>query len=258
MAQIKPMGLSSRAFSVLIGFLVGILAIVLASNFIASDGMANFLLDRARPSYPFTIQNLMWLIFFTALGELWMHFKRANAEARQIEMGLLPEEQDIMLRSEDLGEIFKRLRGTGASDDFFLQRLATRTILQFQSSRSVDQSNSILNSSLELYQHEVDLRYNIIRYVIWLIPTLGFIGTVIGIALALGDAGAMDFGNPTAGMLAGVTDKLGIAFYTTLIALIQSAVLVLLQQVAQAKEEMALNKSGQYCLDNLINRLFEK
>jgi hypothetical protein len=35
-----------------------------------------------------------------------------------------------------------------------------------------------------------------------------------------------------------------------------SAVLVLIQHVVQAYEERSLNQAGQYCLDNLINRLY--
>ena len=48
---------------------------------------------------------------------------------------------------------------------------------------------SVLNSSLELYLHEIDLRYSIMRYLTWLIPSLGFIGTVMGIMFALQYAG---------------------------------------------------------------------
>ena len=41
-----------------------------------------------------------------------------------------------------------------------------------------------------------------------------------------------------------------------MIALIWSALLVLLQHIAQKKEEMALNQAGHYCLTNLINRIY--
>ena len=96
-----------------------------------------------------------------------------------------------------------------------------------------------------------------LRYLVWLIPTLGFIGTVVGIALALDYAGSNeDPQNPD--LLAEITGRLGVAFYTTLLALIQSALLVFALHIVQQKEEMALNLSGQYCLDNLINRLYEK
>ena len=140
---------------------------------------------------------------------------------------------------------------------FFLQRLITRCILQFQGSRSVDQANSLLNSSLELFQHELELKYNMLRYLMWLIPTLGFIGTIMGIADALDyAAGIDDPQDPT--LMKEITKRLGVAFYTTLLALLQSAVLVFALHIAQGREEMALNQSGQYCLDNLINRLYEK
>ena len=162
-----------------------------------------------------------------------------------------------MLRAQDLGSYYNRMRPVEGERTFFLQRLTIRCILQFQGSRSVSQTNSLLNSSLELFQHELELKYNMLRYLVWLIPTLGFIGTVVGIAFALDYAGSNK--DPHAPeLLAEITGRLGLAFYTTLLALIQSALLVFALHIAQGKEEMALNLSGQYCLDNLINRLYEK
>ena len=134
--------------------------------------------------------------------------------------------------------------------------MISRTIDQFRVSGNEDQAISVLNSSLELYMHEIDLRYSMLRYLTWLIPSLGFIGTVMGIMFALQYAGvpanaeADDF-------LYQVTSRLGVAFTTTLLALIMSAVLVLIQSLVQNKEERALNEAGQYCLDNLILRLGE-
>ncbi len=128
-------------------------------------------------------------------------------------------------------------------------------MLNFNLGQSVDQTNSLLNSSLELFLHELDLRYNMIRYITWLIPSLGFIGTVIGIMLALNYAG--DRANvESPEMLYQVTERLGVAFSTTLVALVMAAILVFLQNLIQGREENMLNKSGQYCLDNLINRLY--
>jgi biopolymer transport protein ExbB/TolQ len=53
-----------------------------------------------------------------------------------------------------------------------------------------------------------------------------------------------------------VTERLGVAFSTTLLALVMASILVFILNVVQGKEENALNKAGQYCLDNLINRLY--
>ena len=215
---------------------------------------------RARRN-PFTIQNLMWLLFFVGLGDLAVHFLRGSEELRQMGRNLLPEDEETMLRAKDLGDVYDRVRSAPLAEPTFLQRLIRRIVLQFQSSRSVDQSNALLNSSLELFQHEIDLKYNMMRYLAWLIPTLGFIGTVVGIALALNEAGNMPNLADQAALspwMKALTGKLALAFNTTLVALLLSAVLVFLMHVAQGREESALNRAGHYCLDNLINRLYEK
>ena len=206
--------------------------------------------------YPLTVQNIMWVVFFIGLGELFLRFSDGRAESAQVGLHLLPEDERTILRADDLKPIYARVRDLPGADARFLPRLIKRVILQFQLTRSVDQANALMNSSLELYLHEIDLRYNMLRYIMWLIPSLGFIGTVVGIALALAFAGKADFQDPT--LLSNLSDRLGVAFYTTLLALIHAAVLVALMHLAQAKEEKALNDAGQYCMDNLINRLYDK
>ena len=221
--------------------------------------IGNFMLDRYTEQfpYPFTIQNLMWLIFFVGCGELWVRHARSGHEIEQLGKGYLPEDHAAVLTSRDLVPIYEKAAVTADESVSFTQRLIMRCILQFQSSRSVSQSYSLLNASLELFQHELDLKYSMLRYLVWLLPTLGFIGTIVGIAFALDFAA--NFDNPQSpALLAELTGRLGVAFYTTLLALIQSALLVFALHIIQGREEAALNQSGQYCLDNLINRLYEK
>jgi len=218
--------------------------------------VGKFLVDRAAPYYPFTVQNLMWVVFAFGVGELIVRFIDGRREGSQLVLKFLPEDERTVLRATDLGGIYSNVKDSPRSEQLFLPRLIRRVVLQFQSNRSVDQANSLLNSSLELYMHEIDLRYNMLRYIMWLIPSLGFIGTVIGIALALNFAGETNPTDPA--LLKNLSEKLGVAFYTTLLALLQAAVLVFLMHLTQAREEHALNQSGQYCMDNLINRLYER
>ena len=91
-----------------------------------------------------------------------------------------------------------------------------------------------------------------LRYIVWLLPTLGFIGTIVGIVFALNAVGGYDIPQSPE-LMAELTGRLGVAFYTTLLAL-----LVFALHVIQVREETALNQSGQYCLDNLVNRLYVK
>jgi len=249
-----------RLIYALISLILGVFFILFLHFTLAGETesvAAQLLLDyrTSNTLYPFTVQNLMWLVFFFGLGELAARLQDSQIENRQLRSSYLPEDEKTMLRAQDLGPIYQKVRNTAGSDtELFLPRLIRRIILQFQGSQSIDQANSLLNSSIELYLHEIDLRYNLLRYIMWLIPSLGFIGTVIGISLALNYAGAADPNAPD--LLAELTQRLAVAFYTTLLALLQSVVLVFSLHVIQAKEEHCLNKAGQYCLDNLINRLY--
>lgn len=205
--------------------------------------------------FPFSVQVPMWIIFFVGLGELFARYVSARMEARQLTMNYLPEDERTVLVAEDLGSIYSELRTSPDLRRCFLPRLIDRCILQFQSSNSSDQSASLLNTSVEMFIHEVDLRYNMLRYICWVIPSLGFIGTVIGIGAALEYAG--DPKNAAAtNLLNTVTGLLAVSFEGTFLALVLASILVFLQNVIQSKEEHALNLGAQYCLDNLINRLY--
>jgi len=245
------------------GAVVGAIVVVVlhVSLPVAAPGresyMAAFLLDRGSDIYPLSIQVFMWVIFFVGIGDLWVRFQASRAAQDELLRHYLPEDDETVLVAEDLAGIYARvLDEPGFSRNEFLPRMIHKVILQFQISRSVEQSSALLNASLELFMHELELRYGLLRYLMWFIPTLGFIGTVLGISRGLEFAAG--YGPDTGNLLPDLASKLGVAFFTTLLALILSGVLVFLIHVVQGREEQLLNKSGHYCLDHLINRLYVK
>jgi len=244
-----------RLLSLFASMIVAILAIALMARALPPTAAA-IMLDIKRGTWPFTIQNALWLAFFAGMGELVMRWRHLRLEELQFSRNYLPEDEETVLRpGEDVTPIYQKVRGSRDRDTCFVPRLITRCVLGFNLSRSADQTNSLLNSSLELFMHEIELRYNMVRYITWLIPSLGFIGTVVGIMLALNYAG--DRANvESPDMLYQVTERLGVAFSTTLLALVMAAILVFIQNLVQGGEERVLNRAGQYCLDNLINRLY--
>ena len=222
---------------------------------------ADLLLDLyGKFPYPFTIQNVMWIVFFIGAGELLHRHLVGRREGEQLEKRLLPEDEKTVLRRKDLGQFYRAIRHSDPEEEYWLQRLLRSAILQFQSNGSIDQVNAVFNANVELYQHEIDLRYNLLRYLVWLIPTMGFIGTVIGIAMALADAGQLFSQQVTdvTEFMGELVQSLGVAFYTTLLALLQSAVLMAMMHVVQGREERFLNRAAQYTLRNLVNRLYER
>jgi len=200
--------------------------------------------------YPFTIQNLMYMLFFPGLGEVYVRWRVALREYRFTTLGYLPEDDFTVLQPGDLGPIRKAVASDFDDEHGFLPSLVDLCILQFQAGRSVDQTVSVLNSALELVSRQVDLRYSMLRYICWAIPTFGFVGTVVGIARTLARV------DPAAPDLRELTSSLAVAFNTTLVALVLAAVLVFLVHVAQKKEESSVNQAGRYVLKNLVNRLY--
>lgn len=214
---------------------------------------AEVLLDRQSVVffYPFTIQNFMILLFSIGLGEVFLRWRDASSEMGYVKKAYLPEDDRTVLQSHDLGPIRQKILNDIRKEGSFLPNLINRCILQFQVSKSVGETNGILNSMIEVYFHQIDLRYSILRYIVWAIPTIGFIGTVVGIAYSLSGINPDD-----PDLLINTTTSLGVAFNTTLVALILSAILVFFIHIVQEKEERSLNKAMEYCLSNLINRLY--
>jgi biopolymer transport protein ExbB/TolQ len=244
--------------AILAGSVVVAIVLIKLMEWLLPPALAVVLLDYKQATYPLTVQTVMWIVFALGIGELIVRARETAAERAELGRHYLPEDETTVLQSLELRRIYAAARAAMRPDSpsygRFLPRLIQRVVTQFQTNKSVDQANALLNSSLELGLHEIDLRYMMIRYVIWAIPALGFLGTVLGIALALAYAGSADLQDPA--LLAGLTERLAVAFNTTLLALCMSAVLVLIQHIVQAREERALNRAGQYCLDNLINRLY--
>ena len=137
-----------------------------------------------------------------------------------------------------------------------LSDLVTRYWMVFSQSRDKVSALNLLLPRLRLDKREETLEtiYTCIdrsgefnRYLLWAIPILGFIGTVLGISLAAQGMGSMltSASQEYSEVLTEALEPLGIAFDTTLIALSLSLVLALAQSV-----------HGTW-IDRLIGRLVE-
>jgi len=182
---------SSDLFRRLFVFAVAIVAAIVTIGIIrltASATLQEILLDADASFWPFTVQNIMWVALFIGFGELFLRWSSASDEENQLKRGYLPTDGRA-LDVDTLGRIKTGIVDRRFGRAAFLPRMIERTIDQYRMSDNEDQAISVLNSSLELYMHEIDLRYSMLRYLTWLIPSLGFIGTVMGIMFALNYAG---------------------------------------------------------------------
>ncbi len=253
---------SRRALYLLISTGIGVFVIAVLSLLLSGEGetkvkIATILLDMQDNSifpYPLTIQNIMTILFALGMGDVIFRYTQAKKESAAVNMKLLPEDDRTVLTVTELPVVRKKINAAQKETSFFLCTLIDECILRFHSNRSIDQTHSVLNSLVDFEMHKIDLRYSMLRYISWVLPTIGFIGTVVGIAAALKLVGA-SAENLSSG-IGPIAGTLGIAFNTTMLALVESAIIVFFIHVVQQKEEESINTSAVYCLRNLINRLY--
>ena len=89
-----------------------------------------------------------------------------------------------------------------------------------------------------------------IRYLIWAIPSIGFIGTVRGIGQALSQAD-----QALAGDIAGMTSSLSVAFNSTFVALIISIFLMFLLHELQRMQDALVVNIRAYCQKHIMEHI---
>src|SRR5262249_24059212 len=106
--------------------------------------------------YPFTIQNFMHILFFIGLGELFVRWRVGHREMGFLKRPYLPEDEETVLQFPDLGPIRRQVAKAFDCEHGFLPSLIDLSVLQFQASRSVDQTVVVMNNAQELIATRVD------------------------------------------------------------------------------------------------------
>lgn len=121
------------------------------------------------------------------------------------------------------------------------EELLPRTLMvalnRFGATRSIQDTADAINDECQFEASRLDAQLSMIRFTVWAIPAVGFVGTVRGIGRALQDAQSALHGD-----ISGVTLGLGVAFNSTLVALILCIlVMFCLHQLQQAQDRLIIN-----------------
>ena len=116
--------------------------------------------------------------------------------------------------------------------------------------RAFHEANEVAAEACDLHLEMLHSKLAINRYVLWAIPSIGFLGTVRGIGEALTKAG-----EAMSGDISGVAASLGIAFNSTFVALFVSLVLMLFSSMLQGREERLVANCKHFVSSQLIARL---
>lgn len=189
---------------------------------------------------------MLWAM--AILGYKWVVVLR---ERVLLEDNLLPLAEGIKILPEDARRYLKPLDSLKpALRNLLLPRAMFQAVTRFETTGSVQDAASATGSLCENEGERLDSELAQIRYIAWAIPSIGFIGTVRGIGNALGLAHRAVQGDIT-----GVTQNLGTAFNSTLIALLLSIVLMFLVHQLQLAQERLVLDTESYINDRLIRHL---
>ena len=196
-------------------------------------------------------QEACFILMFWAL--FIMAFKGSNLlhERSLLDKDLLHAKEGIKFLPQDARELSRQIQNLSNEEQgYLLPRALTVALHRFSSTKNIQDVSSATASVCESESERLDSELSIIRYITWAIPSIGFLGTVRGIGDALGQAH-----KAVEGDIAGVTESLGVAFNSTLIALCISIVLMFIVHQLQLLQERFILDTQNYCNNNLIRHL---
>jgi len=205
-----------------------------------ADALGSYFFQRYCAGHP--VEYVETLLFFVGLAALAIKALDVVAQARGLSRPLLEpisrtdwksvllEESHSPADCDMLLARLSRVRQVG-QDDYLLRRVRNG----LESVRRIDSADNLeerLKHLADLDAEQAHAGYGLMRLIVWAIPILGFLGTVIGITMAIASL------KPSAleESMVEVTGGLGVAFDTTALALGLSIILMFVQYYVDRAE----------------------
>jgi biopolymer transport protein ExbB/TolQ len=193
---------------------------------------------------------------FTWAGFILLNrYKEVLRQRRAFRLGLLPTEEGIRILPEDARPLQRKVEQLASRGPYILANMIRLALNKYAASRSSPDATETVRVQAEVDQARLVTSMSTVHYLAWAIPALGFLGTVRGLAGSLSMAGQTDA--EIQKFIEDATRHLNVAFDCTLIALLLSLFLMFLVHQVQRDEEALVIDCQQYCLEHLINRLYD-
>ncbi len=200
------------------------------------------------------IQGFTYFLFFFGMAELYAVNSDITHEYDAFSAHLLPEKDNWVLSIDDVNQLKLNMQQMEKKQSFLLTDLIKKSCTKYRLSKSSSEVLGLVDSQVKIYNQQMEGDQAFIRYVAWAIPSVGFIGTVLGIAGSLGFAN--EASSPEG--ISKVTSMLAVAFDTTLVALFLSIFLMLGIHYVQKRQDALFTHMNSYMIENLINRFYKQ
>ncbi len=205
------------------------------------------------------VPGIIAFLLFWTLADLFLKYRVSGGDERDLDRPEIKQLPDLV--AKEAGSVtLQRLRGW---DSRILARPVGRRILWIL--RHLNAADAQRTHELLRHQSDVDSDsaasgYRTVKLFIWAMPIMGFIGTVLGISLAVG--GFSDFLTTSVSIeeidqvtaeLGEVASGLSFAFDTTLVGLLAGLIATVASSGVERREERLLTRLDELGLRILAN-----
>lgn len=178
-------------------------------------------------------QEAAIILALWALGLAAMKTWTLSKHRRQLDAGLLSVPAGYRILPGDVREYTHKLDALPAGErELIPARTIRRALKRFGETANVQDAATTVHDYCESEAARLDSELAMIRFCVWAIPAIGFVGTVRGIGHALAGAQLALRGDTSA-----VTGGLGVSFNSTFVALSLSIVLMYVINELQLRQE---------------------
>ncbi len=194
------------------------------------------------------VPGLIAFVFIWTITDLIMKFRLARvneADLSRSEIARLPAQ----VAQDSPGAVIQKMRSW---DGRLLARPVGRrvvSVLQHLDTVDAQRAHELIRHQSDLETDAASSGYRTVKLFIWAMPILGFIGTVLGISLAVGGFSEFLTTNVSIDEIDRVTEELGsvaqglsFAFDTTLLGLLAGLAASVVSSGVQAREERLLTR----------------
>jgi biopolymer transport protein ExbB/TolQ len=202
------------------------------------------------------------IVFFAwwALAILFLKWRKLTFQRRSLKYDVVPQDHDFVLSVRTADQVIERIHSV--VDDprhFVLFNQIMVALSNLKNLGRVTDIDEILRSQGSHDESAMETSFALTRGLIWAIPVLGFIGTVLGLSEAIGGFSSVLATTADVSLvldaLKVVTAGLATAFETTLQALVAALAIQMLLTFQKKAEEEFLDSCSDYCLRRIVSRL---
>lgn len=245
--------INNRFVRIIISLVITAILMVVLVSMTSSENPSRILVMLGGTMPEGLIQGATYFLFIFGALELLNINNMITHEEDAFSAHLLPEKENWVLSPDDVNQLKLNMQQLEHSQKFLLSDLIKKASTKYRLSKSSSEVLGVVESQVKIYNSDMESEQSFIRYTAWAIPSVGFIGTVLGIAASLGYANEAS----TPEGINKVTSMLAVAFDTTLVALFLSIFLMFGIHYVQKRQDKLFSKMSSYMIENLINRFYK-